>query len=385
MHRSRNIPCGSSTNPGSPVPQIRSRTCASALMACIMLVSLTACGGSGPSGYFLSESIAQESSSEAPKDVSTAPTDIVATATTQAKATKSRGTPSPAPATSSADPTPTSAATSVGIVNSIDTIIGDMSLENDARLDGIPDFMWAVGPNPAAVVMGADPRGCKMPSWWLTMPAVKAEYKDCDLWTRFIQWFVIYEGVGNAGHNVRVETRRPKTYYLSKSTGRWILLGQHAGTSWFPAAKSNIIGTDGSVDERTNADGSVAIKIPVKSSYVHHGIWPLGIVDISTIVADIAAIFSTVQARLIVDDSNRPDDRPSAVLLMNSGADYYPTAGSTAADSFPPGVGTSRAKRITSEWQSFNFATISAARQDYTGASASIPTEVFRANPPPLD
>src|SRR5690606_29410944 len=127
-----------------------------------------------------------------------------------------------------------------GLVNSVDTIIGDMSLENDAKLDGIPDFAWATGPYPAAVMMGADPRGCKMHSWWLDRSTVNAAYKDCDLWTALVQWFIVYEGVGNAGHNVRVETRRPRSYYLSRSTGTWHLIGKHAGTSWFLAKKSDI-------------------------------------------------------------------------------------------------------------------------------------------------
>lgn len=224
-----------------------------------------------------------------------------------------------------------------------------------------------------------------MQSWWLNMQAVKAEYKDCDLWTSYIQWFIIYEGVGNAGYNVRVETRRPKTYYLSKSTGKWILLGEHASTSWFLAAKSNILGIDGTVDKRNGSDGSVAVKVPVGSPNVYHGVWPLGKIDISPVVSDFAALYTTVQARLVVDDPNRPDDRSNAILLIHSGADYYPNQGSTAADSFPPSAGLSRSKRITSQWQAFNFATITAARQDYTGASASITTEAFRANPPPLE
>lgn len=270
-------------------------------------------------------------------------------------------------------------------INSVDAIVGDMTLENDAELDGIPNLMWATGPRPAAVLMGADPRGCKMHSWWLDKSEVRTDYKDCDLWTTFIQWFVVYEGVGNAGHNVRVETREPETYYLSKSSGKWTLLGQHPGTSWFLAGKSNIIGIDGTVDERTSADGAVAIKVPVGSSHVHHGVWPLGRIDISDVVSDIEAIYSTVQARLVVDEPGEQDDRSRAILLMNSGADYYPNEGSTAGDTFPPGAGTSRAKRITNDWQAFNFATISAARQDHFGAAASIATEAFRSNPPPLD
>jgi len=272
-----------------------------------------------------------------------------------------------------------------GLVNSVDTIIGDMSLENDAKLDGIPDFAWATGPYPAAVMMGADPRGCKMHSWWLDRSTVNAAYKDCDLWTALVQWFIVYEGVGNAGHNVRVETRRPRSYYLSRSTGTWHLIGKHAGTSWFLAKKSDITHVDGAVDAHTNTDGSVAVRVPVASPYVYHGVWPLGNVDISGIVGDMAALYTTVQARLVVDDPDGDDDRSRAILLMHSGADYYPHSTAAAGDSFPPSAGVSRSKRITSQWQAFNFATITAAQQNYTGASASISTDAFRTNPPPLE
>lgn len=340
------------------------------MLSCLLAAALSACGGDG-----FSDGVVQEANAET----------RIAQETPASSPVSQKPTESAPAAQAALEPGVDNKSQTTGLINSVDAIIGDMSLENDAKLDGIPNFLWATGPQPAAVLMGSDPRGCKMQSWWLNMSGVKAEYKDCDLWTTYIQWFVIYEGVGNAGSNVRVETRNPKTYYLSKRTGKWLLLGEHASTSWFLAAKSNILGVDGALDKRTNADGSVSIKIPVKSNFVHHGIWPLGKKDVSSIVSDIAALYSTVQARLVVDDANRPDDRSKAILLMNSGADFYPNQASTAADSFPPGVGTSRTKRITNDWQAFNFATISAARQDYVGASASISTEAFRMNPPPLD
>jgi len=342
------------------------------MLACAIAIGLSACGLADGS-----ESLVQDANAETRIAVNTQSESVRAskpggaTTTTQS----STNTTSPASTTSK----------STGVVNSVDAIVGDMTLENDAKLDGIPNFLWATGPHPAAVLMGADPRGCKMHSWWLNMSAVKADYKDCDLWTTYIQWFIIFEGVGNAGYNVRVETRQPKSYYLSKSTGKWALLGQHASTSWFLASKSNLTYVSGTVDKRTSTDGSVAVKVPVGASHAYHGVWPLGKIDISSVVGDMAALYTTVQARLVVDDPNGPDDRSKAVLLMHSGADYYPNMNATAADSFPPSAGLSRSKRITSEWQAFNFATISGARQDYVGASASIATESFRANPPPLD
>lgn len=271
-------------------------------------------------------------------------------------------------------------------VNSVATIIGDMTLENDSRADGIPNFMWATGPNPAAVLMGADPRGSKMQPWWLNLSNVWSQYKDADLWSTYVQWFLIFEGVGNGADNVRVEVRNPRTYYLSRSTGQWIAVGGlRPGSHWFQAWKSDLTWANDNVDLRRNADGSVAVRVPLNSPNTIHGVWEQGKIDISQLVADMSALFVTVQARLVVDDPSRPDDRAAANLLLHVGGDYYPDMSATAANSFPPGAGVSRLKRITSEWQSFNFATIDAARQDYTGSSASISTAAFRNNPPPLE
>jgi hypothetical protein len=261
-----------------------------------------------------------------------------------------------------------------------------MSLENDSRLDGIPNFLWATGPQPAAVLMGADPRGSKMQSWWLTLPNVLPEYKDADLWTAYVQWFLIFEGVGNGANNVRVEVRNPRTYYLSRSTGRWNVIGGFAtGSTWFQAWKLDLTWANDNVDLRRLPDGSVAVRVPRGSPNVMHGIWPQGKIDLSSIVPDMEALFTTVQARLVVDNPALPDDRQSANLLMHAGADYYPTMTATSADSFPPAAGVSRAKRITNEWQAFNFATLDVARQDYQGATASISASRFRINPPPLE
>ncbi|MFM1987082.1 MAG: hypothetical protein RJA99_39 [Pseudomonadota bacterium] len=271
-------------------------------------------------------------------------------------------------------------------INSVETIVSDMTLENDSRLDGIPNFLWATGPKPAAVLMGADPRGSKMQQWWLDMPAVDARFKTADLWKAYVQWFIVFEGVGNGANNVRVEIRNPRTYYLSRSTGQWRPVGTaQAGSHWFQAWKKDLTWANDKVDLRSNPDGSVAVKVPRGSPNVMHGIWQPGKIDIAGIVPDMEALFATVQARLVVDDPAQPDDRDRANLLIHVGGDYYPDMKATAANSFPPSAGLSRLKRVTSAWQSFNFATIDSARQDYRGAPASIPTARFRANPPPLD
>lgn len=274
--------------------------------------------------------------------------------------------------------------TSAKTINSVQTIVDDMGLSNDAPLLGIPDFQWAVNVNPGQLSMGADPRGCIAHAWWQNATAVRPEYKDCDYWTGYVQWFVVFEGVGNNANNVRVESRNPQSWYLSKSTGQWKLMGEAAGTGWFNATKTNVMWVPGQLDIYTGEGGSTVMKVDRNHPYSYHGIWPQNKIDISAYVHDIAAVYTTVQARLVVDNPNLPDDRNQAIWLFQSGADYYPYPGASASDSLPPGVGLSRSKKITSEWQSFNFATLNNARRDYSGPVEPLSTAQLFQNPPPL-
>ena len=102
---------------------------------------------------------------------------------------------------------------------------------------------------------------------------------------------------------------------------------------------------------------------------------------------DVAAVFVTLQARLIPDRNERPDDRQQARLLIQIGADYSPARNTPvsafAPASYNPGVGVSRAKRVTDTWNAFNFATIDVGVQDPGGAAISVAE--FRSAPPPLE
>ncbi len=269
-------------------------------------------------------------------------------------------------------------------VNSVQTIIDDMGLSNDAPLLGIPDFAWATHQNPGQLSMGADPRGCIAHSWWQNASAVRPEYKDCDYWTGYVQWFVVFEGVGNNANNVRVESRNPQSWYLSKSTGQWKLMGEAAGTGWFYATKSNVMWVPGQLDIYQGSGGSTVMKVERNHPYTYHGVWPQDKIDISAYAHDIAAVYTTVQARLVVDNPNQPDDRDQAVWLFQSGADYYPDPAAHASDTLPPGVGLSRSKRISNEWQSFNFATLDNARRDYSGPVNPLSSAQLFQNPPPM-
>src|SRR5690606_23847537 len=134
---------------------------------------------------------------------------------------------------------------------------------------------------------------------------------------------------------------------------------------------------------RTEADGSTSI-LPPGGSMVFHG-WSNGFSKMDG--ADLAALFITLQARLVQDDASRGDDRAKSEYLLHVGGDYYPDTSTRVTDLAPayyfPGIGVSRAKLVTNEWQAFSFATLDVAERNPGGGAMS--EDAFRQSPPPLD
>jgi len=264
-------------------------------------------------------------------------------------------------------------------VNSIETVITDMSLVNDMALAGVPSGPgWTKGPG--HVVMGNDPRGSRTPDWWT--PANR-RYKSKDYWTTVLPWFVVFDGVGHAALNTRVQIRNLKVFVKRRSDGQWMLVGSSATVSGELYPKHLQGDATRKPDERSEPDGSTSVKAP-GGNLAYHG-WCCGKLAIDA--PDVAAVFVTLQARLIADHRDRPDDRPQARLLIQMGADYYPDRNTPvsafAPASYNPGVGVSRAKRVTDTWNAFNFATIDVGVQDPGGAAISVAE--FRSAPPPLE
>ncbi|MBN1893897.1 hypothetical protein JW906_05360, partial [bacterium] len=86
-------------------------------------------------------------------------------------------------------------------VNSVETIIDDMTKIHEARPHGVPsNYDWAVRPR---IGMGNDPGGFK---------AMTA-------------WGQLYEAAeGNPATNARVQIRDLEAYLLSKADGQWHIL-----------------------------------------------------------------------------------------------------------------------------------------------------------------
>jgi len=261
-------------------------------------------------------------------------------------------------------------------LNSLTTLITDMSLPNDLPLAGVPQKAgWAKGPG--HVVMGNDPRGTRTPRWW--QPA-DPRYKSAQWWTVLVPWFVVFDGEGHASVNTRVEVRRMQVFVLSRATGQWQSLARNGRIEGALYPKTLSGDAVENADVRPTADAGASIAVP-GGDRVFHG-WCCGRLNIDA--PDIGAVFVTLQARLL---ANGVDDRAQARLLLQVGADYYPNAATLVSAFTPaaynPGVGLSRAKRLSADWQAFNFTTLDVGVQDPGGAAIS--ETALRAVPPPLE
>lgn len=301
--------------------------------------------------------------------------DIVNFTAPAVKVVASASAARPAPAPVSA-PAPVAQQNRGGTVNSVQEIINDMKLYNEGELAGVDKGNgWASGPG--YVIMGNIPRGTNTPSYW--RPA-NTHFKSSATWNAVIPWLVVFDGVGNGATNTRVQMRNIKLYMKRKSTNRWeAIINQPISGEDYPKSLQGDQTTR--ADIRYEADGSRSLK-PNGRNRVFHG-WGS---PINFDAWDLKALVTTVQARLVVDNPARPDDRSRAKFLIHVGADYYPETSTRVAATAPayyfPGVGVSRAKYVRNEWRAFNFSTIDAGKPEPGG---SISTQELINNPPPLE
>lgn len=301
--------------------------------------------------------------------------DIVNFTAPAVKVVASASAARPAPAPVSA-PAPVAQQNRGGTVNSVQEIVNDMKLYNEGELAGVDKGNgWASGPG--YVIMGNIPRGTNTPSYW--KPA-NTHFKSSATWNAVIPWLVVFDGVGNGATNTRVQMRNIKLYMKRKSTNRWeVIINQPISGEDYPKSLQGDQTTR--ADIRYEADGSRSLK-PNGRNRVFHG-WGS---PINFDAWDLKALVTTVQARLVVDNPARPDDRSRAKFLIHVGADYYPETSTRVAATAPayyfPGVGVSRAKYVRNEWRAFNFSTIDAGKPEPGG---SISTQELINNPPPLE
>ncbi|RUT00376.1 hypothetical protein DSM106972_075040 [Dulcicalothrix desertica PCC 7102] len=232
-----------------------------------------------------------------------------------------------------------------GPINSVTTIISDMQAPQDAYPHGVPKhYSWANG---AEIGMGNDPKNFKA----------------------MMTWGQLYEAEqGNPATNTRVQIRNIKAYYLSKQDNQWRLLQSSKGVEGAAYREDFAGDANKPADVRSESDGTISAKAGGGHNY---HFWTTG-GRASINPNDIGGIFTTIEARLILDDPNKLDDRETARYLLNVGGDYWLDL-SAGWDNFKTngGIATGRFKYVTTDWQAFNMTTLPAAQ--------------IRTNEPPIE
>ena len=232
------------------------------------------------------------------------------------------------------NPAPTKEDTT--ITNSIQTIIDDMSLCGEAQPHGVPSsYDWAKCPR---LNHGNDPKH---------MRAV-------------LPWGQLYTSTkGDNTTNTRVQIRNLYIYYLSKATNKWtIWTGSPSVTGAYYAEDFNNNNSIPAVDIRKENSGGVSVKLV--SNYNYHFWSENGRRTIDP--TDIKGVWAYCEARLVMDDLSKPDDRSQAEFILSTGSDYWLDLTATWVSSWYNNgdIGIGRFKYVTSDWKSFNMHTLTA-------------------------
>jgi hypothetical protein len=229
-------------------------------------------------------------------------------------------------------------------INSVKTINYDMKPPHEGSPQGVPsNYSWASGPR---IGMGNNSQGFKAMTAWGQL------YEDA---------------AGNPATSTRVQMANIQTHILSKKDRKWHCLQSSKLIAGAAYKEDYVNDINKPPDIRYEQDGSISVK--AGEGYNFH-FWDTdGRVEIAP--DDIGGVFTTVQARLITDNLQKPDDRDRARYLLSMGGDYWLNLtakwnnGQTNAD-----IAIGKFKYVKQEWQAFNMTTLS--------------PEEIRRNPPPI-
>jgi len=221
-----------------------------------------------------------------------------------------------------------------------------------------PRYDWQYQP---AIVMAA-PRGDAIPSWWTG---------NRPTWTYdMLTWFTTQEAQGNAASNTRVQVANLRVYVLSQATRTWKQFDSKAAP--YSEMWSYPFSYAGAGSVRNESSGGVSVK-PAYPEFYHGYGNPITIDP-----TDVRAVYVSMDFRLAVDNTSKPDDRASAKYVVNAGADYWPGNGqATWSLGYAPGIGIGRTLLATNNWRT---ATLLVPNPNYGSSMDEI-----RKNPPPLN
>jgi hypothetical protein len=186
--------------------------------------------------------------------------------------------------------------------------------------------------------------------------------------TAAVFWGALFVGPnGNPATNTLVNIRNCSFYWLSASTGRWTattLTASQISSDFY--SENYSIDYMTSVPTRIESDGSVSMS--TTAGKVAHFYGPYPRVPINP--NDLAGVVVLMEARLILENANGPDDRSSASYLLMSGADPYPATTGNGIEK-NSNIVAGRLKFVTTNWRSFCATTMTLAQ--------------LTNNPPPIN
>jgi len=217
--------------------------------------------------------------------------------------------------------------------NSVANIIDDMILAHEGRPHGIPaSWDWAVYP-----------RVGKKDSL--------SKFRALTAWGQVYQ-----DDSGSHAKNARVQIRNIKLYLLSKHDMKWHLFQTSQPVTGQYYLENFSANKHLPAEIRNEPSGGISVMM--NKGFNFH-FWPTT-KKVSVNYNDVAGIYTTVQARLIMNDPSRLDDRSHARYLLSMGGDYWiNTMTNLATSKTNRDIGIGRFKYITNKWQSFNMITLS--------------------------
>ena len=235
-------------------------------------------------------------------------------------------------------------------------IINDMILPCDGCLHGTEGLSWGGQCASGAVdAGGVIPRQNNNGEWMQAMTAWGQTYIDC---------------AGSPTTNTRVQYRNLITKFL-RNNGTWELVQgpDIPGGAMYVENFANNENKGADIrDESNNGGGiSVTVGVGINAGYNYHYYGSgRAFVDIN----NIQGVYTSVEARLILDNPNGIDDRAQSRTLNSMGADWWlnMTVGWLPDWSANFGIGGGRNKWVTTDWQTYNMCTRTVAQ--------------IRANPP---
>lgn len=234
---------------------------------------------------------------------------------------------------------------------SLDLLIDDMSKPHESTVHGInPNWSWGTKPRLGTGV---------------NIPAI---FDD----PHFVPWGVVGTSTqGSQARNTRVQIR--KVIFDVKRNGVWSRVGYNSTDNSLAGAfyKDYETNENTAADKRPHGADGISVKLPDAGGSFHF--YTSNRFRFARGAQEIIVRF---EARLIVDDPSKADDRTSARLLACSGGDFW----KNASQGWDPNVYSNddfaigRFRYVTNEWAVFTSHTFGSAAEvnDYLANEPSL-------------